>query len=164
MNTSFKIQLSDSRGRTSAVAWAGFVATALFAILFVGCGKQYGTVPVRGKVTFNGGPVPAKGVVYFTPLEASGNHPMRSATGDFGTDGSYTTFSFADVEGLFPGVYEAHLHCWKVPPRMDGPRAVSYLPAKYSKGDTSGLKLTVEEGASATEFNIDVTGAPQQNR
>jgi hypothetical protein len=131
---------------------------ALFAILLVGCGKQYGTVPVRGKVTFNGGPMPAKGVIYFTPLEAYGSHPMRPATADFETDGSYTAFSFANAEGLFPGVYEAHLHCWKVRPTMDGPRAISHLPAKYGKGDTSGLTLTVEEGASAKEFNIDVTG------
>lgn len=64
---------------------------------------------------------------------------------------------FAKADGLFPGVYEAHLHCWKVPPTMDGPRAVSHLPAKYGKGDTSGLKLTVEEGSSAKEFNIDIT-------
>jgi hypothetical protein len=158
MNTSSKTQPGDSRGRPSAVAWKGFVGIALFAILLVGCGKQYGTVPVRGKVSFNGGPMPTNGVIYFTPIEAYGGHPLRSATADFGPDGNYTTFSFADVEGLFPGVYEAHLQCWKVPPRMDGPRAVSYLPAKYGKGDTSGLKLTVEEGSSAKEFNIDVTG------
>lgn len=160
MNTSSEIQPGDSRGRSSAVAWGGFVAFALFALLLVGCGKQYGTVPVRGKVTFNGGPMPARGVIYFTPLEATGGHPLRPATGDFGTDGSYTSYSFANVEGLFPGVYEAHLQCWKVPPTMDGPRAISYLPARYGKGDTSGLKLTVEEGASSKEFNIEITGTP----
>lgn len=159
MDTSFAIQLGNSRGRASA-RWGAFAAVALFAILVAGCGKKYDTVPVRGKVTFNGGPMPANGVVYFTPLEVFGGHPMRPGTGDFEADGSYKTFSFGTTEGLFPGVYEAHLHCWKVPPRMDGPKAVSYLPAKYSKGDTSGLKLTVEEGGSAAEFNIDVTGKP----
>jgi hypothetical protein len=39
---------------------------------------------------------------------------------------------------------------------MDGPPAVSHLPAKYSKASTSELKLTVEEGSSGKEFNIDV--------
>lgn len=160
MYTSFANQLSDSRSASSAAKWAGFVAIALFTVFFTGCGKKYDTVPVRGKVTFNGGPMPANGVIYFTPLEVYGGHPMRPATGDFETDGSYKTFSFANVEGVFPGVYEAHLQCWKVPPRMDGPKAVSYLPAKYGKATTSGLKLTVEEGSSAQEFNIDITGTP----
>jgi hypothetical protein len=157
MNTIAEIQPSDARDRSTAVARSAVVAIALFAILLAGCGKQYGTVPVRGKVTYNGGPMPARGVVYFTPLEAFGGHPMRPATGDFEADGSYTAFSFANAEGLFPGVYEAHLHCWKVPPTMDGPRAISHLPAKYGKPDASGLTLTVEEGSSGKEFNIDIS-------
>lgn len=138
---------------------ARFWAPAFCVMLLAGCGKQYGTVPVRGKVTFNGGPMPTSGVVYFTPTETFGNHPLRPAAANFGTDGVYSVSSFADAEGLFPGKYEAHLHCWKVPPTMTGPKEVSYLPAKFGKPNTSGLTVTVEEGSSAKEFNIDVQSA-----
>jgi hypothetical protein len=130
------------------------------AVLIAGCGKQYGTIPVRGKVTLNGGPMPTSGVVHFTPIETFGGHPLRPAWANFGVDGNYNVASFADVEGLYPGKYEVHLNCWKVPRTMEGPPAVSHLPAKYTKASTSELKLTVEEGASAKEFNIDVQGAP----
>jgi hypothetical protein len=137
-----------------------FFVLVFCAVLIAGCGKQYGTIPVRGKVTFNGGPMPTSGVVHFTPVESFGGHPLRPAWANFGVDGNYNVASFADVEGLYPGKYEAHLHCWKVPRTMEGPTAVSHLPAKYTKANTSELKLTVEEGSSGKEFNIDVQGAP----
>ena len=129
----------------------------LLSLLLSGCGKRLGTVPVSGKVTLDGGPMPTGGVVYFTPVEAFGDHPLRPGSGTFNPDGSYVVSSFADVEGLFPGVYQAHLHCWKVAPTMDGPKAQSHLPAKYERGETSDLKLTIEEGASPIEFNIDIS-------
>jgi hypothetical protein len=153
-------RLRKSVGKTSLVSTSRCLAPALCVLLLCGCGKQYGTVPVRGKVTFNGGPMPTTGVVYFTPTETFGGHPMRPASADFGTDGEYSVSSFADAEGLYPGTYEAHLHCWKVPPTMTGPKEVSYLPAKFGKANTSNLKVTVEEGSSAKEFNIDVRDAP----
>jgi hypothetical protein len=137
---------------------ARYVPLALCTLLIAGCGKQYGTVPVRGKVTFNGGQLPAAGSIYFTPVETFGGHPMRPAVADFGRDGSYSVSAFADVEGLFPGKYEAHLHCWDIPPSMYGPPPRSFLPAKYGKADTSGLVLTVEEGDSARQFDIDIQG------
>lgn len=101
--------------------------------------------------------MPAAGSVFFTPIETIGGHPQRPAVADFGVDGNYSVSSYADVEGLFPGIYEAHIHCWKVPPTMSGPPPRSHLPAKYGKGDTSGVKLTVEENSSGKEFNIDIT-------
>jgi hypothetical protein len=133
---------------------------SLCLVIVAGCGKRYGTVPVQGKITFNGGPMPTEGVIYFTPTETFGNHPLRPASASFGIDGVYSVSSFAGAEGLFPGKYEAHLHCWKVPRTMSGPKEVSYLPEKYSKPKTSELKLTVEEGSSSKEFNIDIQGAP----
>jgi hypothetical protein len=142
----------------SSFSESGIMLLATCALLLAGCGKQYGTVPVRGKVTFNGGQLPAAGSVYFTPIETFGGHPLRPAAADFGRDGSYSVSAFANVEGLYPGKYEAHLHCWDIPPTMDGPPPRSYLPAKYCKANTSGLILTVEEGSSAKEFNIDVQG------
>jgi hypothetical protein len=155
----WRMKIQNSGGTNASHMVARVLAFAVCSLLLAGCGKQYGTVPVRGKVTYNGGPMPTSGVVYFTPVETFGGHPLRPASADFGIDGNYKVSSFADVEGLFPGKYEAHLHCWKVPPTMDGPRPISHLPAKYGKANTSELKLTVEEGSSEKEFNIDVQGA-----
>jgi hypothetical protein len=142
----------------SAIALSQFVLLASFATILVGCGNRYEAVPVKGKVTFNGGPMPAAGTVYFSPVEVSGDNPMRPAAADFGTDGEYRVSAFAGTDGMIPGTYDVHLHCWKVPPTVDGPRAVSHLPAKYGTAKTSDLKLTVEQGSSAKEFNIDIRG------
>lgn len=128
------------------------------AIAMVGCGKRYPTVPVRGRVSLDGGPLPSAGVIYFTPSETFGGHPLRPATASFEADGAYSVYSFSNTEGLFPGKYDVHVHCWKVPPTMDGPPAQSYLPPKYAKANTSELKLIVEEGSAAKEFNIDIPG------
>jgi hypothetical protein len=105
----------------------------------------------------NGGPMPTEGMVFFTPTESIGGHPLRPASADFGPDGNYSVSSFQGVEGLFPGTYEVHVQCWQVRPTMGGPPPRSHLPAKYGKPDTSGLTLTVEEGSSGKEFNIDIS-------
>ena len=131
-------------------------ALIVLATLLAGCGNSADTIPVRGKVTLDGGSLPTAGTVYFTPIEAFGSHPLRPASANFDADGNYSVFSFEHAEGLFPGKYRVHVHCWKVPPTMDGPREQSYLPSKYERPHTSDLTLTIEENSSAKEFNIDI--------
>jgi hypothetical protein len=133
-----------------------FFGLALTIMLLAGCGKQYGTVPVHGKVTLNSGAMPGRGAVYFTPVEATGEHPLRPAAAQFGADGVYRVSSFTGAEGLFPGNYRVHVECWETPPTMDGPPPKSYLPTKYTRPNTSGLQLAIPTGSAPQELNVDI--------
>lgn len=102
-------------------------------LAFSGCGKSGPeTVPVRGKVTFGGGPCPANGAVSFAPREVPEGLPRRPTSASFDTDGAFTVTSFDEGDGLVPGRYRVHIECWKVLPQAttDG-RGVSYIPANY---------------------------------
>jgi hypothetical protein len=55
-----------------------------------GCGSGLPqTVPVSGRVTFDGQPPPGPGTIYFLPQEAAAGFPSRPATGDFDSTGAY---------------------------------------------------------------------------
>ena len=71
---------------------------ALFGLLVVGlllgCGeKRSGTAVVRGKVTYNGKPVP-NGTVNFIPTRGA-----TTATGEIHPDGSYALTTYKPGDG-----------------------------------------------------------------
>jgi hypothetical protein len=128
------------------------------ALLLVLCGCDSGpkTIPVSGKVTFNGGKPPGPGSIYFnTDSQAGGS--TRPGTAEFDADGNYTTKTFTPGDGLLPGKYVLRVDCWKMPPNMDGKPVVSFIPDKYQDAAKSGLTLTVEPNAKPITFNIDLT-------
>lgn len=141
---------------TMRTSFLQYLAFALLGTTVTGCGNPSPMVPVSGRISMDDSPLPTAGTVYFTPIEAFGGHPLRPASANFETDGNYSVSSFADAEGLFPGEYRVHVHCWEIPPTMDGPPARSYLPPKYDRPNTSGLALIVKEGSPAIEFNVDI--------
>lgn len=111
-------------------------------VLLAGCGPRGPeTVPVHGRVTFEGGACPAAGTVYFTPVEAPAGLPLRPASGNFETDGTFTVSSFETSDGLVPGKYRVRVECWKQPPGDDGTPGVAYVKAGYEAPD-----LVVEPG------------------
>ena len=135
------------------------VSVALLAM--TGCGgRGVELVPVAGRVTLDGQPPPGPGTIYFTPYEALGDQPLRPARAYFGKDGEFTARAFDDAKGLIPARYKVGLHCWEVEPTIDGPPAVSYIPARYMSAGTSGLEFTVEPGARPITWNAELNSTP----
>ncbi|WP_406695225.1 hypothetical protein V5E97_29735 [Singulisphaera sp. Ch08] len=118
----------------------------------VGCGSsEPGLVPVRGKVTLNGGPWPKEGTINFAPAGAvEGADPAKSRPGSakFAADGDFVAGSFEEGDGLFPGVYNIALDCLESPPQMTNTGSViegkNAAPKAYRNPTTSGLTLTVK--------------------
>ncbi len=136
--------------RRAAAAAAALLAAA-------GCRGDYPpTVPVRGRVTYNGGAWPGEGTIYFLPEKPAEGHTHHPGMAPFGPDGSFRVRTFTAGDGLAPGTYVVRIECWKVPPTMGGPPAESYLPPDYHSGRRSLPKLVVEPGTRRVWFEYDV--------
>ena len=128
-----------------------FIALALFSCFFTvisGCWSSgVETVPVQGRITFNDGPCPAAGGVYFTPISKSDDFPARPASGLFKTDGNFVVSSFKPGDGLVPGTYRVRIVCWQKQPDPVVGGGISYVPASYKPPELvikSGTRSTVE--------------------
>ncbi len=131
---------------------------ALILTTAFGCGSDVPqTVPVTGRVTFDGHAPPGAGTVYFVPQEAAAGFPMRPGTGDFDQEGYFTTKTFDPGDGLMPGKYTMLIECWQVPPNMEGKPSKTFVPAKYQSAQTSGFKLDITPDMGPQEITLDVT-------
>ena len=132
-------------------------ALLLLIVLAPGCGSDLPkTIPVSGRVTFDGQPPPAAGTVYFLPTEASEGYPSRPATGDFDQAGYFKAKTFEPGDGLMPGKYVLHIECYQTPPNMEGKPVKSHVPQKYQSAQTSGFKLDITPSMGPQEINLDV--------
>ena len=103
-------------------------------LLVAGCSRDLpDMVEVRGTVTFDGGPCPAEGRIFFGPIKAAPGFSLRPAAAVFGTDGVYQVESFRNAAGLVPGRYEISIQCWEVEPDEDGKPGKSYVPGNSSR-------------------------------
>ena len=92
---------------------------AMAAATAAGCSKsEPGLVPVRGKITLDGGPWPHEGSMIFTPEGGGPASRSRPAGARFSTDGAFVATSFAEGDGLFPGTYKISVECWEAEPKM----------------------------------------------
>ena len=133
------------------------------SLLLAGCcnSRDVELIEVSGYVTLDGNPPPGAGTIYFTPYEALGGEPLRPARAYFDETGYFRAGAFHDADGLIPAKYRVGIHCWEVEPTIDGPPAVSFVPARYMNAGTSGLEMVVKPGSYAIEWNADlVSDAP----
>jgi len=146
----------------------GIAAVVGLSYLFVGCGgvdsakpKVY---PVSGKVTRNGQPLTA-GEVMFTPSGGPEGASGHIATGQIGSDGSYTLTTFNTGDGAVLGKHKVTVVsrssdnlekmnkmkggaiAYKLPP--------SVVSSKYSQVATTPLTYSVENGSNT--INIELT-------
>lgn len=136
---------------------------ALLAMAF-GCNGS-AMVPVSGKVTFEGAPVP-QGTITFFP-QAGG----RPATGQIQSDGSYVLSSLEPGDGVPPGDYAVAIEARRVhggapvPASLEeeiagvgaggAPARIEWLvPIEYSSAQSSGLTATVTPGESQIDFAL----------
>lgn len=129
----------------------------LSAGLLAGCcggSDRPPTVPVSGKLTFNGGEWPKPGVINFSAIKVGEGMPNRPASGHFDTDGVFTVTSFDKGDGLVPGTYSVRIDCWKRPPLGDGNPPISYIAKDFKPEE-----VVVTRGGGPIELNWDVPAA-----
>jgi hypothetical protein len=141
------------------------------AALLLGCEGDPGKPKlgrVSGKVTYNGNPV-TKGLVTLVPSSGPGAKTGQSATGEIGSDGSYTLTTFTDGDGAVLGEHVILVQSREEDPAIEGhgmpiPDAQgrvkikppkSLVPERYASVDQSPLHFTVKEGDNSP-LNIDL--------
>lgn len=136
---------------------------ALFAIVVVGCSKESdrnaGTVPVSGKVTYNGQPLEGATVTFISDTGLTPGAGMSGADGAYSLrlkPGSYTatvsklTGTVADTGNIT--MEEAMAANTGKPP--DDPKET--LPAKYQSPTDSPLKFDVKQSGE-NKFDVPLT-------
>ena len=162
------------------------LVTLLAAGMLCGCNTgSSGTVPVTGKITKGGQPVPGA-AVSFIATAADG----KPAAGFTDESGVYKLTTFVNGDGALPGSYKVTVTkfpgaapapaggaasggdatqadidaAYKAAEQQGGmdrtskqtQSATNELPAKYASPDTSGLTAEVKSGGNNT-FDFDVT-------
>lgn len=145
------------------VAWRWTCLVLSLLVVFpCGCsGGRRGVelVRVSGRITCDGGAMPAAGTVTFVPRQGShgvDGRPLRPGTATVATDGAFTATSWTPGDGLVPGTYAVVVDCWEVPPTMDGPPARSFIAAGYGSAATTPLEVVVPGGSGALTISFDV--------
>jgi hypothetical protein len=144
--------------RGTVVRQISAVVLLATSVMMLGCGSnKLPTVPVSGRVTFAGGPPPARGTITFMPHSGSSpaGLPAKPGTALFETDGSFKVTSFQPGDGLLPGTYGVGIRC------------VEDLPSQSANPDSTSVRdhvpqgfhpdaLVVKEGQDAIELTYDV--------
>jgi hypothetical protein len=129
------------------------VSVVLLGAMLVGlpaCTGGPRTFPVKGKVMYNGKPVP-KGLIQFTPVKGG-----PTATGQLNEDGTYSLGTYTPGDGASIGEYRVVImameslegrspHDAPLPP---------IIPDKYSSLALSDLKAEVHEGDNICDFTL----------
>src|SRR5947207_1514113 len=95
------------------------------------------TAPVKGRITFNGKPLP-QGAVLFVPVV-----PGPTATGEIHTDGTYSLTTFRNGDGAVLGTHKIVVDAKEdfpsgaISPRTPSPPAL--VPDKYLSHATTDL-------------------------
>jgi hypothetical protein len=131
------------------------ISLALIVMGLNGCSDNgLPLVPVRGKVTFAGGPPPKPGSVAFAPIAVADGLPHRPGTANFDTSGEFEVTSFRENDGLIAGTYQASVDCWLQNPNPSDPRTFERYNAVPK--DFSPPPITVDSEAGEVEIVIDV--------
>ncbi|WP_428305137.1 hypothetical protein [Lacipirellula sp.] len=147
-----------SSSRRKLTAHRLTIALAFLASTIVGCGAKPEVVPVSGKVTYNGQPLPY-GTVGFQPPQGQ---PSGAA---IQPDGTFKLSTFAEFDGAKPGSYKVKVSCYasQSPSERAKPRTgefstgASLIPEKYAFVDRS--ELTAEVPADGTDaIVLELTG------
>jgi len=134
-------------------------ALALSAILIgssPGCGEKSRfpeTLPVSGKVIYNGQPV-TKGTVTFQ------SDTGQPATGEIQPDGTYRLSTFAEKDGALPGHHKVMIIANDADPTLMPGSSPGYkppkdlIPKKYGALATSGLEADVSKDKPTIDFDL----------
>jgi hypothetical protein len=120
--------------------------TSLAFLACVGCGSRSGsgsvtsTVPVKGKVTYQGKPL-TQGTITFEPDDIG-----REAHGNISADGSFTLTTYKEGDGAVPGLH-------RVAVSMTG-KGKEVVAKKFLNTSSSKVKVEVTEGK--TDYAVEL--------
>jgi hypothetical protein len=128
------------------------VGLAAAALSLSGCGGAgLKTAPVRGRVTYQGRPVP-NGTVAFIPDGGT------ASTGEIGPDGSYTLTTVRKGDGAIPGRHKVVITALKDTTGQAveawGPLPPPIIPTKYMNLATTDLRAEVKDGENTIDFDL----------
>lgn len=139
----------------------GLVVLLGIAILVCpGCGKQKRkdrpeTVPVTGVVTYKGQPVDGARLAFMADSQE-----VQGGVALAGPDGKFSAMTFEPGDGLMPGSFTVtvvKMVGGELTEASDAPPTPvkNVLPDKYSRRETSPLKVEVKKG-EANNFTLDL--------
>lgn len=122
-----------------SVSWA-FVASCA-TLTLAGCGNSLGTVPITGKVMYQGKPL-ADGTVLYSPVDPNG----RQGRGELKPDGTFVISTNAD-QGAMPGEYKVVILALEPHPGEPGRDGTNpnAAPPKIERGFVIPEKYTTPE-------------------
>jgi hypothetical protein len=148
-----------------------FLAAWFCAGLTAGCGPGFKVVPVAGKITINGKPLPeADATVLFRPDASKGNTMTRDFAGTVDEEGNYTLYYGDGHKGAAPGWYKVAVVAtepleFRTGPGSKGKRVIAGPPVrktlidnKYTLATTSGLEIEVVENPAPGAYDLQLTG------
>jgi hypothetical protein len=138
--------------------WIGLVACAL--MFQAGCGRpSLSTIPVQGKVTWNGKPL-TRGDIAFHPKQLAAGGVDRPAMGRLDSEGKYELSTVTHGDGVQPGEYAVVIVSLGGPARqIDATEGAipSAIPLQYSVVSSTPLKATIEANATGPlQFDFDL--------
>jgi hypothetical protein len=117
-----------------------------------GCGSDFPkTAVVKGKVSYNGKPVP-HGRVLFVPVV-----PGTTATGEIAPDGSYSLTTFRKGDGAVLGKHKVAIIAMEDRPGAlptDANLPPPIVPDKYTSPGTTDLEAEVKDGENKLDFDL----------
>jgi hypothetical protein len=122
-----------------------------------GCKRNPRVVLVKGKVLYNGEPLPF-GSVMFQPDKG------QPAVGDLAADGTFTLSSYGPNDGAVPGKHSVSISCYEGhrPGKASGGDSLGKLliPLKYTRFGSSGLTAEVQDtaGKEPQEIVLELSG------
>ncbi|MFN0198842.1 MAG: hypothetical protein ACKVT0_19010 [Planctomycetaceae bacterium] len=136
----------------------GFILA--LAATVAGCGGSSDaptTVPVSGKVTYNGAGVKNASIT-FSPLDPAKSRAAQASTGE---DGSFKT---PDGKGLMVGKYKVFIQAYKKPLAEISPKDLATeggdnnlaVPKKYTDLKTTDLEVEIAAGDSSKDLTLDL--------
>ncbi len=149
---------SDAIVRSGILAWGG-LACLLLAVLVAGCSDgSPATIPVRGRVLYQGKPVD-RGLVTLQPTQLAEGVPMRPAMGEIQTDGTFQLSTFAAGDGVQPGEYEVSIRAVEREPEPeDDFEPVWLIPQKYGVPKMNELSVSIPaDAAGPVEIEFELT-------
>lgn len=123
----------------------GVLAAALLCV--VGCGTSASTNPTNvattGRATFDKKPAAGALLLFHPAGEASRSLPSRAAVGP---DGQFRASAGAEDDGLPEGEYVVTVE-WRAGADENGAERPSVVPVRYTRRESSPLRVTVRRGA-----------------
>jgi hypothetical protein len=114
--------------------------------------KRKPTCPVRGTIHFEGSPTPGAMVTFYNVADKQ--KPERVADGLVEADGSVQLSSYLPNDGAPAGDYVVTV-VWRKPLfDGEGKPGPNWLPDRYSKPETSGLRAVVKPGSNTFAFEL----------